>query len=140
MKETAYRIYDSEEKKMYDVDRLDFNEEGEVIGIGHSRWSYALSEDKKNLMQYIGRVDMRGKRIFENDIVRTIQLPMTSVPTALCWGVVEYDTDACAYIARPTYGSDFLGSFTIQLQYVEVIGNIYENPELLTNSEVLNYD
>ena len=130
MRETAYRIYDSANKKMYDVDRLDFNEEGKVIGIGHSRWSYALSEDKKNLMQYIGRVDVNGKLIFEGDYVRTVQLPMTSVPTPICVSVVEYDDENCAYVAIPRYGFDFVGSFTISLQYVEVIGNIWENPEI----------
>ena len=133
MRETAYRIYDSENKRMLEVDRLDF-EGGKVVGVGHDRWFYALSIDTEKVMQYIGRVDVNGKRIFEGDYVRTVQLPMTSVPTPICVSVVEYDDENCAYVAIPRYGFDFVGSFTISLQYVEVIGNIWENPEISQNS------
>ena len=78
-------------------------------------------EDPAELMQYIGLKDKNGKEIYEGDIVRFwfvgdefIRLVEWSVPQA-----------------------GFVAGFSVDLgkvdgtSAVEVIGNIYENPELI---------
>lgn len=76
--------------------------------------------DPDTLCQYTGLKDKNGKKIWENDIVKLPGLYGNEV------GVVEYL--CCAFRVRNSaYGS-------IQL-CGEVIGNIFDNPELLKGSE-----
>lgn len=138
MKETAYRIYDSEDKKMLEVDRLDF-EDGKIVSVGHDRWFYALSIDIEKLSQYVGKKDIHGKKMFEGDIGRTTQSPMTSVPTPIVWGPIVYDEESCMYRIIPK-GGDLSRAFSIPLDYIEIIGNIWQNPKLLTDSEAIDCD
>lgn len=87
------------------------------------------------LMQCTGLKDKNGKLIFEGDILRVIGNRDTSG-----YGVVEYLQAGCqffvnGYLNNPSpYHPRKKGEFYQQLQEwlcTEVIGNIYENPELL---------
>jgi len=85
------------------------------------------TEDKEHVyMQYTGLHDKNGKEIYEGDIVKYYQSPNYSKN----WRteVVSFE-DGC-FAPKPGYtGSDDLSDFTNE--GFEVIGNIYENPELL---------
>lgn len=73
------------------------------------------------LMQYTGIKDKNGKEIYEGDILynkKTLLYPIT----------FYYDKYLSAYLIEN--GSNFLG-VAISKYKLEVIGNIYENPELL---------
>lgn len=87
------------------------------------------------IMQCTGLKDKNGKLIFEGDILRVIGNRDTSG-----YGVVEYLQAGCqffvnGYLNNPSpYHPRKKGEFYQQLQEwlcTEVIGNIYENPELL---------
>lgn len=69
--------------------------------------------------QYTGLVDVRGKDIYEGDIVESCAILDNS---KLCRNVVEYRD--CRFIAN--------GTMTKYKSYL-VIGNIHENPELLND-------
>ena len=81
-------------------------------------------------MQFIGVHDNKGNEIFENDIIKTTGYI----------GVVKYSNQACQFQIQwtlagnrymplnVTFGDD-TGYF--QCDYMEVIGNIYKNPELI---------
>ena len=70
------------------------------------------------LMQYTGLKDKNGKEIYEGDVVRHTQL--------------EYVGE----IVWPRYVETSAGEDYKEMQndYLEIIGNIYENPELLTTN------
>jgi uncharacterized phage protein (TIGR01671 family) len=96
------------------------------------------------LMQYTGLKDKNDKEIYEGDILQNRADAMWDEEARLYrdFGVVNYDNrDAafkilslCAYKVGTRFGGDFLNdgdSFGRTFDF-EIIGNICENPELLT--------
>ena len=83
---------------------------------------YQGFEDREcNLMQYTGLKDKNGKEIFEGDVIVTSAKPGSKKY------VVEYSE----------HGEWCIGIFLLSSSYdtCEVIGNMYENPELLEESQ-----
>ena len=83
--------------------------------------------DYKTIGQYTGMVDKHGTKIFEGDICN-----FSSRSDIDNYGVVVYDADETEF--GIDYGSTYLGlGRHYHSRDVEVIGNIYDNPELLKN-------
>lgn len=110
-------------KMVYDIEKMD------------NFRTWIAQEDKDPVMQCTGLRDKNGKLIFEGDILRVTGSRDTSG-----YGVVEYLQAGCqfivnGYLANPSpYHPRRKGEFCHPLQEwlcIEVIGNIYENPELL---------
>ena len=84
------------------------------------------SIDEEYLMQSTGLCDKEGTEVFEGDILHhQIQTEYTFI--------VKYDKDNARWYGdglSRTYRIDITKDF---LQYYKVIGNIYENQELLEN-------
>ena len=80
------------------------------------------------LLQFIGIYDMNSREIYEGDIVKMHEnwLP-------LGWGkdvaVVTYNSELCGFDPYATYDCD-CGVY-LNGNNTEVIGNVYENPELM---------
>lgn len=83
--------------------------------------------------QFIGKYDDNGRKMYEGDIIRTIECTVQGDVEVV--GEIEYDYNYCRYlISFPKYGiskdiSDFID------MGIEVIGNIHENYELLGVSD-----
>lgn len=77
--------------------------------------------------QYTGLTDKNGKKIFEGDIVQSIELELK--------GIIIFDEHCRFMIKDFSTGSTYLISYNND--EIQVIGNIHDNPELL-ESEVNN--
>ncbi len=89
---------------------------------GHSE-GFAL-EDIQGWQQLTGLKDKNGKEIYEGDI---LQLPSYYDPKR---NISVFFKDGCFYAGLEEDGGHF---GTAHWKNYEIIGNIYENPELLNN-------
>ena len=78
------------------------------------------SEWPENMSQYTGLKDKNGVKIFEGDIIKTTYDGILTVE----W---RDDLGSCGCCYEPFSGSGFIAGDS----ECEILGNIYENPELL---------
>jgi len=77
------------------------------------------------LQEFTGLKDKNGKEIYEGDIVKTAGL-MDNIAGKVQW------SDRMGWLIHPTDWAADLGYSLYEVRaFAEVIGNIYENPELL---------
>lgn len=86
--------------------------------------------DVETVGQYTGLNDKNGVKIFEGDIV-TIENPNISDDE---YGIVKFDNDGAMFIVKfDTFTVDFGNN--IDGNQCEIIGNIFDNSELLKGEE-----
>ena len=120
-----YRAWDKIRKTMYEVDdimSIDFGKsEISVKTLFFERTNYYKFDDIV-LMQSTGLTDKNGKEIFEGDVLET--------KDGLLDGVVEYRTDLGMWTNSLFRYNNFERLCNVA-DSTYIIGNIYENPELL---------
>ncbi len=82
----------------------------------------AYPEEKLEIMQFTGLKDKNGKDIWEGDIVTLNRILIPSGKPAMAQ--ILYKSPTFLWLSDLEAGIDFT-------QVQEVIGNIYENPDLL---------
>lgn len=133
MESISFRAWDKEEKKMHKVKTIEFSRRGARIihlaevqsnGKGdHKRWHSSVE-----LMQLTDLKDKNGTEIYEGDIVK-----YNSVPN-------PFLSDKHFKIIQARSGEwridNYIEGHVLAFcnHQVEVIGNIYENPELLEDN------
>lgn len=127
-----FRAWDKLDKKIYEVEDISwFNGEFDFIGDGIT---FKRNADDVELMQSTGLKDKNGKEIFEGDII-AIEVDDTETPInakifqnnkigMLMFHVFEDNEDVPMVELLEENSVEFA-----------VIGNIYENPELLEVEE-----
>lgn len=157
-REIKLRVWDKIDKKMRKVLAIDFNKKFVTATFGLES-SCLLTFDSISLIEYTGLKDINGKKIYEGDI-----LEYQSSTGNTCTGIVrlgeyeqdgsggEYEATKCLgfFIERlkvePTeceielcedpYEPDYEKAISIVTPYeLEVIGNIYDNPEVVKEGE-----
>ena len=125
MREIKFRAWLKEDKKMVNVETMDFTDKSiqylkksEIIN------AYILrreSFDDVELMQYTGVKDKNGKEIYEGDIV-----------------ILNDAEEESRCVVKYKYGSYILvdgdlreNLSNVEDRFLEVVGNIYENKNLL---------
>lgn len=107
-----YCLSDNEESLIFHVDSYKVWEYAEII--------------PETLCQFTGLCDKNGKRIWENDIVRLVYDGEEHI-YQIIWDNSELDFKAAN--GEENYGSNF--EYLLCCDDIEVIGNIFDNPELL---------
>lgn len=122
-----YRAFVKKENKLFETDDLlliDFLNEEVMLQQNSIIYATSFDFDEVVLMQSTGLVDKEDTEVFEGDILHhQIQTEYTFI--------VKYDKDKGRWYGdglSRTYRIDITKDF---LQYYKVIGNIYENTELL---------
>lgn len=118
-----FRAWDKETKTMLDVSLINFKKSvlvGEHWEFGETNF---INFDDVNLMQSTGLLDKNGREIFEGDIIKMAK-DVYSDPTY--YEVIRHRGGAYR-LESNQHGCELWLRHTI----CEVIGNIYENPELL---------
>lgn len=85
-----------------------------------------LMVDEKTLCQFTGMTDKNGNRIWENNIVWLVYNGEEHI-YQIVWDNSELDFKATN--GEENYGSNF--EYLLCCDEIEVIGNIFDNPELL---------
>lgn len=124
MRELKFRAWDKTNKEML------FAELDELYGGELDRGHHFT--DWGNVMQYTGLKDKNEKEIYEGDILEMGD----NYPCE-----VKYDSGSCKYQAHEYGNRDGervheMDAYTVPWK---VIGNIYENPELLKSEKVKKY-
>lgn len=137
------RAWVKEEQKMFDVEMLVLSLEGELEEVGvfmskepiHTRF---FDAKEVVLMQSTGLTDKNGVEIYEGDIVKaTRKLGVNIEKDDLL--EVYWNKNLChfgltinrgGYLKHSSKG-DWATLTARKAEYLEVVGNIYEHPELL---------
>ena len=106
MREIKFRVWDKQKKFMI-----------KTVTIQNLTYKFASNKDHI-FLQYTGLKDKNGKEIYEGDIVYIDDEAINVV------------FEEGAFKVHTKYDGDWLLS-ELDLSNLEVIGNIYENPELL---------
>lgn len=122
-----FRAWLKEEKRMTDVNEMTFID-GEVYLISDVTDFYAYEEFK--LMQSTGLRDKNGMEIYEGDIVKFSDCDDDVYITPVVWGE-NYACFGVSFSGKYPVSFDYLEEFYTELKEIEVVGNIWENPELL---------
>lgn len=121
-REIKFRAWNKKEKRMYS---------NAYLLMSNETWSLRREDDGESfdvkLMQYTGLKDRNGKEVYEGDIVECMSFKIDGKDSKteveeIKWGWVGgYDFS----------GVGFNIPDTLKDGWLKVIGNIYENPELL---------
>ena len=119
-----YRAWDSAKKEMF-KDTFAITESGQVV-VAEQKFVTSSPDyvfvDHLVIMQSTGLKDKNGKEIFEGDVVKCNGLLGTIESFKAMW--------ICSFVKYNNYQK--VGFFA---QEIEVVGNIYENPELLEDKK-----
>lgn len=113
-REIKLRAWDKSENQMSYSDMEFFDD---MIGFRFKHWGIDVDTiDDIEIMQFTGLLDKNGKEIYEGDIVLICSFNDEK-------NLYEVIIKDIRHLPEEFYGSNFTWS--------EIIGNIYENPELI---------
>jgi uncharacterized phage protein (TIGR01671 family) len=124
------KVYIKELNIVREVEMIDFyNKQVSVydIGIGFRGGAAIFSFDKVEFIKNTGMKDKNGKYIYEGDIV-------TVNGTWDC--IIQYNQSSCAFVLKSIdsrWSTGYFSNYDDIEEMLEVIGNIYENKELVEN-------
>ncbi|EGO2631659.1 hypothetical protein IET32_001516 [Enterococcus faecalis] len=129
-----FRAYVKEVNKTYEITEIDFGDEQLKTELG-DWWSF----DEVEIMQSTGVKDKNGVEIFEGDVVKVTDVE--SGKYSYISAVKNYSNEGypaldIEYPPTYYYESNVLSAIMCNgFETIEVIGNVWDNPELLEGTE-----
>lgn len=132
MRYIKFRAWDKQYKKIVNVTMLNFGSDE----LDHDdNFGEPKSIEHFELMQYTGLKDKNGKEIYEGDIAKITWAEGTYRDSAYGGalnytelGVMQFENGQFSFFVKDSLLDEEYKNLT-----VEIVGNIYENPELLTH-------
>lgn len=119
--EIKFRAWNKKDKVMVDVAAMNFGPSGFWSLIEDADDAELQLADSYELMQYTGLKDKNGREIYEGDVVKNEYGKVMEV---------QYDPRSAAFGVGDYYFGTIGSGKTL-----EVIGNIFDNPELLEGKQ-----
>lgn len=120
MREIKFRAWDKENKKFY-TPIISANGKSLTVSFGYE----IFGENNDDIMQYTGIKDKNGKPIFEGDIIK-YKNSITSIQWTGCGFNGVYHNSDGSWDDEWEYALSYRDS-----GYIEVLGNLFENPNLI---------
>ena len=125
-RDIKFRAYVEKINKIVNVDKINFEDKHIVHYLDNLPFPTLVKYSFEDivLMQYVGMKDKNNKEIYDGDILKVKGIDWLYI-------VKFYD---CCFIGVSKYDPHYEKPIFIRdtfLNGIEVIGNIYENPELL---------
>lgn len=117
-----FRVWDTVKKAMNEVQAVIYTDE-RVYPIYSKTIRRYIPFSDAILMQSTGLFDKNGKEIFEGDVVEVFDSRYT----------VFYDSENASFRLKPRdkrWNTDYMSNYAHEASF-EIIGNIYQNPELM---------
>ncbi len=123
-----FRAWDKDKKVMSIIDEIDFNSGYILISTGYK------SFDEVKLLQYTGLKDKNNTEIYDGDIAE-FKYPHDKRFKEI--GVITHSAEKACFVIKMI--RDTIQEFELYRgvanSYLKVIGNKFDNPELLEESE-----
>jgi uncharacterized phage protein (TIGR01671 family) len=126
MRELKFRAFDKIQRYNKGMFPVYSFTDGYVYRMRPDGTTSRMDRHECEIMQYTGMNDKNGVEIFEGDIVRETRRP----PAKDELYTVEYRDEVGAFMFKDQY-NDY--DPYIDMGEIEVVGNIFEHPELMNN-------
>ena len=119
MREIKFKVWDAENHEMFFPKKIEWNTQGELRFFN----KYQMWQHNMVLMQYTGLHDKNGKEIYEGDMLKLVY--------SLDMGQWTKYGETTIQVKWSDFQCGFYPFVNFKdIEQTEVIGNIYENPEL----------
>ena len=134
MREIKFRAWDRFNKRFVKPENLS---DSEHLSVENTDYGFRFLDDTESgfdYLQYTGLKDENGKEIYEGDIVSYVGYSAYGRDEEPSKLIIEWDEIGGGFDLRWLFVKDDgdIGLYNID---IEVIGNIYENPEMVEESK-----